>query len=82
MTRHREGKCMLWSVPLGHMTAETLTRRHVLEVNRKGDAIAQVATDYTPAEIAYFKAIVCPLSSIIPFSPLPAIGRSHNACTR
>ncbi|KAH6918661.1 Nse1 non-SMC component of SMC5-6 complex-domain-containing protein [Coprinopsis sp. MPI-PUGE-AT-0042] len=27
-------------------------------VNRKGDEIAQVATDYTPAEIAFFKAVV------------------------
>ncbi|KAF9453211.1 hypothetical protein P691DRAFT_695193, partial [Macrolepiota fuliginosa MF-IS2] len=27
-------------------------------VNLKGDAIAQMATDYTPAEITYFKAIV------------------------
>ncbi|TFK29863.1 hypothetical protein FA15DRAFT_663147 [Coprinopsis marcescibilis] len=27
-------------------------------VNRKGDDIAQVATDYTPAEIAFFKAVV------------------------
>ena len=30
----------------------------ILQVNRKGDHIAQMATDYTPAEIAYFKAIV------------------------
>ncbi|KAF5357780.1 hypothetical protein D9756_001638 [Leucocoprinus leucothites] len=27
-------------------------------VNLKGDAIAQMATEYTPAEIAYFKALV------------------------
>lgn len=27
-------------------------------VNRKGDAIAQIATEYTAAEIAYFKAII------------------------
>ncbi|PCH38085.1 hypothetical protein WOLCODRAFT_52070, partial [Wolfiporia cocos MD-104 SS10] len=27
-------------------------------VNRKGDEIAQMATEYTPAEIAYFKAVV------------------------
>lgn len=27
-------------------------------VNRKGDEIAQMATDYTPAEITFFKAIV------------------------
>ncbi|KAF8894537.1 Nse1 non-SMC component of SMC5-6 complex-domain-containing protein [Infundibulicybe gibba] len=27
-------------------------------INRKGDAIAQMATDYTPGEIAYFKVIV------------------------
>ena len=60
---------MLWSVPLGRIRAKTLTRRHVLEVNRKGDAIAQAATDYSPAEIAYFKAIVYPLS--VPLS------RSH-----
>ncbi|KAF8231304.1 hypothetical protein L208DRAFT_72990 [Tricholoma matsutake] len=42
--------------------------RHVLDensgtemyavVNRKGDEIAQIATDYTPGEIAYFKAII------------------------
>lgn len=29
-----------------------------LQVNRKGDEIAQLATDYGPAEIAFFKAIV------------------------
>jgi hypothetical protein len=28
-------------------------------VNLKGDAIAQMATEYTAAEIAYFKALVC-----------------------
>jgi len=70
MTRHREKKCMHWSVPLGRMTAKTLTRRHLLEVNRKGDAIAQVATDYSPAEIAYFKAIVIPFLSVL-------LSRSH-----
>jgi hypothetical protein len=31
----------------------------VIQVNRKGDEIAQMATDYTPNEIAFFKAIVC-----------------------
>ncbi|KAG6869710.1 hypothetical protein C0993_006278, partial [Termitomyces sp. T159_Od127] len=28
------------------------------KVNRKGDEIAQMATEYTAAEIAFFKAIV------------------------
>jgi hypothetical protein len=35
------------------------------QVNRKGDEIAQVATDYTPAEIAFFKAVACSSSEII-----------------
>lgn len=30
----------------------------MIQVNRKGDEIAQMATDYTPAEIVYFKALV------------------------
>jgi hypothetical protein len=28
------------------------------QANRKGDEIAQVASDYSPAELAYFKALV------------------------
>lgn len=30
----------------------------VLQLNRKGDDVAQLATNYTPVEIAYFKAVV------------------------
>jgi hypothetical protein len=30
------------------------------QVNRRGDDIAQMATDYSAVEIAYFKAIVSP----------------------
>lgn len=29
-----------------------------VQVNRKGDVVAQSATSYNPAEIAYFKALV------------------------
>lgn len=33
--------------------------KHVYsQINRKGDPIAQMATDYSPPEIAFFKAIV------------------------
>ncbi len=39
------------------------------QVNRKGDQVAQMATEYTAAEIAYFKGVVRILS---PFkSPVP-----------
>jgi len=34
-----------------------------LQVNRKGDEIAQMATDYSAVEIAFFKAIVRLLST-------------------
>ena len=30
------------------------------QANRKGDDIAQVASDYSPAELAYFKVLVGP----------------------
>lgn len=33
-----------------------------IKVNTKDDEIAQMATDYTPLEIAYFKAVVRGLS--------------------
>lgn len=29
------------------------------QANRKGDEIAQVASDYSPVELAYFKVLVC-----------------------
>lgn len=38
----------------------------LLQVNLKGDAIAQMATEYTPTEIAYFKAIVYPFPEMCP----------------
>ncbi|RDB21203.1 Non-structural maintenance of chromosomes element 1 [Hypsizygus marmoreus] len=41
-----------------HLHDETTGREMYALVNRKGDEIAQMATDYTPAEIAYFKAII------------------------
>ncbi|TFK42659.1 Nse1 non-SMC component of SMC5-6 complex-domain-containing protein [Crucibulum laeve] len=41
-----------------HLHDETSGKEMYALVNRKGDDIAQVATDYTPAEIAFFKAIV------------------------
>ncbi|KDQ60700.1 hypothetical protein JAAARDRAFT_708550 [Jaapia argillacea MUCL 33604] len=41
-----------------HLTDEISGRETYALVNRKGDEIAQMATDYTPAEIVYFKAIV------------------------
>jgi len=48
---------MPWSVIL--LTAGefivVLTR---VQVNSKDDEIAQMATDYSPVEIAYFKAVV------------------------
>jgi non-structural maintenance of chromosomes element 1 len=34
------------------------------KVNTKEDELAQVATDYSPVEIAYFKALVRPLNPI------------------
>ncbi|TDL27344.1 hypothetical protein BD410DRAFT_818808 [Rickenella mellea] len=37
---------------------EVKGRKHYVLVNTKGDEIAQMATDYTPAEIAFFKAVV------------------------
>ncbi|KAJ7273649.1 Nse1 non-SMC component of SMC5-6 complex-domain-containing protein [Mycena haematopus] len=37
---------------------ETSGREMYAIVNRKGDEIAQMATDYTPGEIAFFKAMV------------------------
>ena len=33
-------------------------RMDCLQVNRKGDEIAQMATEYSALEIAYFKAVV------------------------
>ena len=36
------------------------------QANRKGDDIAQLASDYSPAELAYFKVLVGPYHS--PFS--------------
>jgi len=41
-----------------HLHDELTGREMYALVNRKGDEVAQFATDYTPAEIAYFKAIV------------------------
>ncbi|EPQ58234.1 hypothetical protein GLOTRDRAFT_35587 [Gloeophyllum trabeum ATCC 11539] len=41
-----------------HLHDEQNGREMYALVNRKGDEIAQLATDYTPTEIAYFKAIV------------------------
>ena len=35
--------------------ADTLAAK----ANRKGDEITQVASDYSPAELAYFKVLVC-----------------------
>ncbi|KAF8212303.1 Nse1 non-SMC component of SMC5-6 complex-domain-containing protein [Mycena galopus ATCC 62051] len=40
------------------MQEETSGREMYAIVNRKGDEIAQMATDYTPGEIAFFKAMV------------------------
>ncbi|KAF8797954.1 hypothetical protein BYT27DRAFT_7203644 [Phlegmacium glaucopus] len=41
-----------------HMHDELSGKEMYAIVNRKGDEIAQMATDYTPAEITFFKAIV------------------------
>ncbi|KAJ6596828.1 Nse1 non-SMC component of SMC5-6 complex-domain-containing protein [Mycena vulgaris] len=41
-----------------HMQEETSGRVMYAIVNRKDDDIAQMATDYTPGEIAFFKAMV------------------------
>ncbi|KAJ6547500.1 Nse1 non-SMC component of SMC5-6 complex-domain-containing protein [Mycena capillaripes] len=41
-----------------HLQEETSGREMYAIVNRKGDEIAQMATDYTPGEIAFFKAMV------------------------
>ncbi|KAJ6496618.1 Nse1 non-SMC component of SMC5-6 complex-domain-containing protein [Mycena vitilis] len=42
-----------------HSQEETMHGREMYAiVNRKGDEVAQMATDYTPGEIAFFKAIV------------------------
>lgn len=41
-----------------HLTDEQTGREMYAMVNRKDDEIAQMATDYTPVEIAYFKAVV------------------------
>ncbi|TFK55006.1 hypothetical protein OE88DRAFT_1623283 [Heliocybe sulcata] len=41
-----------------HLHDELSGREMYALVNRKGDEVAQLATGYTPAEIAYFKAIV------------------------
>jgi hypothetical protein len=39
-------------------SGKILNLHDLSQVNRKGDEIAQLATEYSPAEIAYFKAIV------------------------
>ncbi|KAG1768322.1 hypothetical protein EDD22DRAFT_977870 [Suillus occidentalis] len=41
-----------------HLTDEQTGREMYAMVNRKDDEIAHMATDYTPIEIAYFKAVV------------------------
>ncbi|KAF5381065.1 hypothetical protein D9615_003893 [Tricholomella constricta] len=41
-----------------HLHDENSGKEMYALVNRKGDEIAQMATEYTPAEIAYFKAII------------------------
>jgi len=41
-----------------HLLDENSGKEMHAVVNRKGDHIAQMATDYSPAEIAYFKAII------------------------
>ncbi|KAK7014916.1 Non-structural maintenance of chromosomes element 1 [Favolaschia claudopus] len=41
-----------------HLQEETTGREMYAIVNRKGDEVAQMATDYTPTEIAFFKALV------------------------
>ena len=35
-----------------------ILNKYHTQVNRKGDEIAQIATDYSALEIAYFKAVV------------------------
>jgi hypothetical protein len=42
-----------------------------LQVNRKDDPVAQLATDYTPAEISFFKGVVRP-----PFTTIECISQS------
>ncbi|KAI0375014.1 hypothetical protein BV20DRAFT_961260 [Pilatotrama ljubarskyi] len=41
-----------------HLHDEVSGKEMYAVVNRKGDEIAQMATEYTPAEIAYFKAVL------------------------
>ena len=60
------------------------------QVNRKGDEIAQMATEYTALEIAYFKAVVRLLgltriricNRLYRSSKLCLLPTSHSACLR
>ena len=58
MTNHLGKRCVLWLVL--HLDPQRNSDRllYNLQVNLKGDEIAQLATDYAPLEIAFFKAIV------------------------
>ncbi|KAI6036117.1 Nse1 non-SMC component of SMC5-6 complex-domain-containing protein, partial [Pisolithus microcarpus] len=47
-----------------HVLDEEAGKEMYAVVNTRGDEIAQMATDYTPAEIAYFRAVCYSLSSL------------------
>ena len=85
--------CLLWTDSLGTKSIYWFVRARIfsygrayllnVQANRKGDEIAQVASDYSPAELAYFKVLVCLYSSPtldLPFDASVFLGR--NDCHR
>ncbi|GLB35026.1 putative CDP-alcohol phosphatidyltransferase class-I family protein [Lyophyllum shimeji] len=61
-----------------HLHDENTGKEMYALVNRKGDEIAQMATEYTPAEIAYFKAII----ELIMLAPRESFSVSSTAALR
>lgn len=62
MTNRLEGKCTHWYGIIHYQQENHGSYFPNLQVNRKGDEVAQMATDYNAVEIAFFKAIVRLLS--------------------
>ncbi|KAG6911470.1 hypothetical protein DXG01_014544 [Tephrocybe rancida] len=61
-----------------HLHDENTGKEMYAMVNRKGDEIAQIATEYTPAEIAFFKAII----ELIMMAPRESFSASSTAALR
>jgi len=61
---------------------QSFTFCNIKQVNAKDDEIAQIATDYTPAEIAFFKLVVRRrYAPRAPFNSHIYTGGGYHACS-